>query len=284
MNETLSIDILCGELSRASAWRKKELTNLMSNQGLSFKAVPIGSDGKTGAVEYRYVFQLLQDSDEKDSAGVPREKVGESTFDTKIRVFYPFLYAHWEGFVKEALKTYLKWLGYVNIDDRTIHPNLFRQVQLKKLDRTAEVIGSIRRDIENQRQFLDYSSKISELTCLIEEFCQQRWKLDGNLLDEIVDTGANLRLDKFKKLVKKLDLKCSVSDSNVREADSQLINELVDIRNGIAHGDPGGRFKFPPSEDKIALPKTISIVLSTFEKLTSSIDEKALEVEEFRAS
>lgn len=142
---------------------------------------------------------------------IPKEK--NSLQSALIRATIPLLYAHWEGFVKVTMSYYLEYVSnkYLkNSELKTSFIALSLQNKLGDLNNSSfsnrtKIIDFIFNDIEKQ-------SKIPK--------------------KNIINTKSNLSFNVLQEILFILDLE----DSHI-ESQKDLINDLVNERNYIAHGE-----------------------------------------------
>lgn len=126
----------------------------------------------------------------------------------------PMLYAHWEGFAKEALRLYVEFLEHSSVAQRDIHANLlayswsgsFRKLQ-------AELTH--KRKVEIIERFL------GSLTEVLEFEPKER----------DIDTKSNLFFEVLEGLAQ-----CLCLDIEPMRDHSRSLDALVNRRNHIAHG------------------------------------------------
>lgn len=142
---------------------------------------------------------------------IPNEK--NSLQSALIRATLPLLYAHWEGFVKVTMSYYLEYVSnkYLkNSELKTSFIALSLQNKLGDLNNSnfsnrTKIIDFIFNDIEKQ-------SKIPK--------------------KNIINTKSNLSFNVLQEILLILDL-----EDNHIESQKDLINDLVNERNYIAHGE-----------------------------------------------
>ncbi len=136
---------------------------------------------------------------------------------TAIRSGITLLYAHWEGFIKNAAREYLKFLNKQNLKCCELKDN-FLVLHMKK-------------SIIDTRQ----SNKTKKHAFLINKLLYQSddyFKVD--VLDTlIIDTESNLSYDVLKDILYGLNI-----DERDFELKQHFIKDnLLDKRNKIAHGE-----------------------------------------------
>lgn len=130
-----------------------------------------------------------------------------------LRFSVPILYAHWEGFVKKSTEIYLEYVAKKYLKHNELKPQFIALSLSKKL-------GNL--EIKN----LEEKSKTVEF--LIKEFDKNSNILTSN----VIQTRSNLKYHIFKEIL----FIVGIDESKFSGYES-LINDLVDARNNIAHGD-----------------------------------------------
>ncbi len=133
--------------------------------------------------------------------------------NASLRFSIPILYAHWEGFVKKATEVYLEYVAKKYLKHNELKPQFVALSLSKKL-------GSLEiKNIEEKSKTVDF---------LINE-------LDKNsniLTSNVIQTKSNLKYNVFKEILFIIGI-----DESKFSHYSSLINDLVESRNNIAHGD-----------------------------------------------
>ncbi|MBO6531715.1 MAG: hypothetical protein JJ885_15060 [Muricauda sp.] len=130
-----------------------------------------------------------------------------------LRFSVPILYAHWEGFVKKSTEIYLEFVAKKYLKHNELKPQFIALSLSKKL-------GSL--EIKN----LEEKSKAVEF--LLDEFD----KNSNILTTNVIQTKSNLKYKVFKEIL----FVVGIDESKFSEYKG-LIDDLVDARNNIAHGD-----------------------------------------------
>lgn len=131
-----------------------------------------------------------------------------------FRMCIPMIYAHWEGFVVEALKTLLRHLNSLNIP----HSDLKTNFIVIALDNNYKTLSGK----QSFSQRISFTEKFTQLLQSTAEFALK------------VDTKSNLKGNAFKELCESFGFDYSQYTKNIPE-----IDRLVNIRNSIAHGENG---------------------------------------------
>ncbi|MEY9726279.1 MAE_28990/MAE_18760 family HEPN-like nuclease [Bradyrhizobium yuanmingense] len=166
---------------------------------------------------------------------------------TAATMALPVLYAHWEGFVKEAIELYLECLESQSLDVKKLHPTMLSFAMKKRLSKIQQSGGV---------------QQMTEFTQWVIEAIQSPLKFE----ERRVDTGANLS---FKQLV----ALCAtlMIDVSKLDADQKQVDKLVNRRNNIAHtGRPLKIDTLDVSEDAALTLK----IISTFEAILQETVKK----------
>jgi len=128
------------------------------------------------------------------------------------RMCVPMIYAHWEGFVIDALKILLQHLNKLDLVYEEIKTNL--------------VVKSL------EKAYKPLSGKQSFNQCIV--FTEQFYdKLKNKVKFEVrVDTKSNLRSDVLEEIC----LQFGFRYHKFKDVEAD-VNKLVNVRNRIAHGE-----------------------------------------------
>ena len=130
-----------------------------------------------------------------------------------LRAGIAILYAHWEGFVKNASTLYLQHISFKHLKNSEL------QSQFVALNLSNKI-----KDLEINK----LESKTKIINFLFDEYNKK-----SNIpFKSIINTKSNLKFDVFVDILFTLDI-----DSINYQANESLINDLVDLRNTIAHGE-----------------------------------------------
>lgn len=142
---------------------------------------------------------------------IPTEK--SSLQSAMLRSALPLLYAHWEGFVKLTMSYYLEYVS----------KKFLKHNQLKST--------FIALSLQNKLGDLNNSS-IENRTKIIDFILNDSTKQSNIPKKNIINTKSNLKFEVLTEILFVLDL----NDNHI-ENQKDLINDLVDARNHIAHGE-----------------------------------------------
>lgn len=132
-----------------------------------------------------------------------------------IRASIPILYSHWEGFVKAAAEAYL---NFVNNQELTY----------QELD-TCFIIFGVKKRINELIEAKSPRVTIEALNFLLKEM-ESKAILQ---LGQAINTESNLT----SKVLDKIALSIGLSVEKYEAKAQWIDNELVNTRNGIAHGE-----------------------------------------------
>ena len=154
----------------------------------------------------RKELKLIKDQVENPISNSPLQNAA-------LRFAVPILYAHWEGLVKKSCELYLEFVSNKYLKHNQLKPQFIALSLTKKLGKL---------EIKN----------IEEKTKTVEYLLKELNKNSNIPTKNIIQTKSNLRYDVFEEIIFVLDL-----DIRKFTIFQSLINDLVDSRNNIAHGD-----------------------------------------------
>lgn len=146
---------------------------------------------------------------------IQTSKTSSGKSDYLIRSGVALLYAHWEGFVKEAGMAYLMFVSMKRLTYQDLAPNFIALAIKAKLDEASHTNKAI---IHNELVEF-FLSGLSE---------RSRIPRDSDALN----TESNLRSHVLKNIIFTLGLDYSTFETKEKLIDEKLVNN----RNEIAHG------------------------------------------------
>lgn len=130
-----------------------------------------------------------------------------------LRFCVPILYAHWEGFVKKSCELYLEFVANKYLKHNELKPQFIALSLTKKL-------GNL--EIKNLEE------KTKTVAFLLDEIDK-----NSNIMTKnVIQTRSNLRYNVFQEILFIIGI-----DESIFSSKKSLIDDLVDARNNIAHGD-----------------------------------------------
>tara|TARA_R110000868_G_scaffold407878_1_gene689760 strand:- start:506 stop:1162 length:657 start_codon:yes stop_codon:yes gene_type:complete len=142
---------------------------------------------------------------------IPRDK--NSLQSALIRATIPLLYAHWEGFVKVNMSYYLEYVSNKYLKNSELKTSF---IALSLQNKLGDLNNS---SFSNRTKIIDF----------IFEDIEKQSKIPKK---NIINTKSNLSFNVLQEILFILDLEDSHIDSQ-----KELINDLVNERNYIAHGE-----------------------------------------------
>lgn len=130
-----------------------------------------------------------------------------------LRFAVPILYAHLEGFVKKSTELYLEYIAKKHLKHSELKPQFIALSLSKKL-------GDL--EIKN----------LEEKTKTVEFLLTEINKSSNILTKNVIQTKSNLKY----KILEEILFVIGIDETKFTSFKS-LVNDLVDARNNIAHGD-----------------------------------------------
>jgi hypothetical protein len=130
-----------------------------------------------------------------------------------FRSLIPMIYAHWEGFVVSSIKKYFECLNSYNFS-------------IKDMD-IGYIVTALEEKLENIIKSQNFDKRKKHLRVLLS-CLNDRIRFSNKK----IDTKSNLNFDILMIICEKLKF----NKNKFKDYKSDL-NELVNIRNAIAHGD-----------------------------------------------
>jgi hypothetical protein len=136
---------------------------------------------------------------------------------TLLRAAIPIIYAHWEGFIKDISLSYINFISLRG---------------LKYREHNKGVLA-----LHLKWRFFSKNPQYSELerAAQLFDFIDAEYDTRSNLkaIQDPIKTNSNLNYEVLKEILTILDIEHSKFDAYKTFIDSQLL----DARNGIAHGE-----------------------------------------------
>jgi len=142
---------------------------------------------------------------------IPKEK--NPLQSALIRATIPLLYAHWEGFVKVNMSYYLEYVSNKYLKNSELKTSF---IALSLQNKLGDLNNS---NFSNRTKIIDFIFNNSEKQSNIPK-------------KNIINTKSNLKFDVLQEILFILDL-----EDNHINSQKELINDLVNERNFIAHGE-----------------------------------------------
>lgn len=169
-----------------------------------------------------------------------------------IRGSITLLYAHWEGFIKNASVSYLQCIRDLNLTLNCLKDNFWHISLGQKFS-------------SQQISFRSYSHQKQ-----VFEYIQRELKNEQLLVAPkyVIDTKSNLKFEVFQTIAKQIGV-----DISWYETKKNFINtRLLKLRNAIAHGEFSKHEDL--REDFRVIKKEIIIFLDTYRDLIITSFEK----------
>lgn len=161
------------------------------------------------------------------------------------RMCIPYIYAHWEGFVVESFKSLIAYLNNEHLDKKMVVNELYTfslQNVLKPL--------AGKQSFEQSYQFVEK---------FVESFDKELY-IDPSLLT----ANSNLNYKQMTIILNKFGMENNLQDYKPE------INQLVNQRNSIAHGENGIIIEKDHVSNKIAvLQEMFDLIILEFENYLS---------------
>lgn len=241
-----SFDDLEQQISADSAIRKKEIIELEQALGLAQSVRP--SVERMTEVGPRVFSGVYDNGDD----WLPSKAV--------MRTYYVMLYSHWEGFVKQSLRSYYRNLGCVRVEDADQYPKLWIKVAKNAL--SSYINKSLSEEAVRKKGLPAFPPGL---------FSDAKIGLTEPQIDELVDVKSNLN---FSQFVNVMEL-CGISVPESLLSNRASIDRIVFIRNGVAHGDSAEKFRNLPGALASDLPDCSHVVKGMFREVTELILDKA---------
>ena len=170
-------------------------------------------------------------------------KINSTGVDENLwyRMCIPMIYAHWEGYVVDSLKTLIGYLNGLNLDPNRVQTYL---VVVGMGDTYKKLSG--KQSFEQRVEFTNVFSELYRENMKFARKINTKSNLKSSVLKELCDMFG-FRFDKFNDFTSDID-------------------RLINIRNSIAHGENS----FLPDQDNVE--KYINAVNGATDVLLSEIE------------
>ena len=158
------------------------------------------------------------------------------------RMCIPYIYAHWEGFVVETFKQLTKYINDLKLEKTNVCIALY-----------TFSLQDVLRPLSGKQGF--------EQSCKFTQTFVEQFSTPLYIDPKLVSAKSNLNYSQTNEIFLKFGMK------NPLEIYSQDINQLVNQRNKIAHGESGITVDFENIAEKIRVLQEI------FDKIILCIDE-----------
>lgn len=166
----------------------------------------------------------------------------EEEKDIYYKSMVPMIYAYLEGFVKNAIRIYMKFVNQLDLTFNDISIRLLVHKIEKKYNCFKENIKSIQNKEKLVEQLLQYINSNDKTI---------------NFNDKAIQ---NINSDRLNKLLRELNFK-EIEDRKIKDG----LNKLLQYRNGIAHGENSYRV------DENLLMEFIDTIIKTMDYVSDII-------------
>lgn len=170
-----------------------------------------------------------------------------------LRAGHLLLYAHWEGWIKEISKLYLRYINSQRITYSNIN-NIFLASALKS--DILELQESGKSNIH-----IDFVNKLSEVYSSNTRV---------SIREDLIQTYSNLSYGILKDILLRLDMKDVVDRENLDLHEAYIDKELVGRRNAIAHGE------YIDDYDMQAYKEMHYFVINTLDNISTEIVNRVI--------
>lgn len=166
-------------------------------------------------------YELLQKIDDEYSWRrreiiLYKTKIPEHVSDIQnvlLRAAIPFIYGHWEGFVKTTMSLYLNYVSDLRLKHNELHATF------------------VALSLSNSISAFDSKSFLKKVE-LVESLLNKMGDRSNIPKKNIINTKSNLKYEVLEEVLFHVNLKDLGLSSK-----SEVIDSLVDVRNYIAHGE-----------------------------------------------
>ena len=177
-------------------------------------------------------------------------KLDLTTYSEKVREQYyrmcvPYIYAHWEGFIVESFKQLISYLNGLHLEKKKVRHELY-----------TFSLQDILRPLAGKQSF--------EQSCQFVEKFTNDYEKELYIDPALLTAKSNLNYKQLTIIFEKFAM-----DNHCIEYKGE-INQLVNQRNRIAHGENGITVEYEYFSDKFSmLQKIFDILILDFEKYLS---------------
>ncbi|ARN78575.1 hypothetical protein BST97_11575 [Nonlabens spongiae] len=175
------------------------------------------------------------------------------------------LYSHFEGFFKFAFNLYIRSINDMNLECREVNSNIL----VSSLNDIFKALKNPNSKSRIFRKLLPDDSKLHSFARNVEfiEKLDECLNLKVTVSPNIIDTESNLKPKVLSKLLYSLGM-----DHNLFREENGQINQLLNIRNKIAHGESKAGLTKEVFETKYNL--TVDLLERIKRKIMKSLIEK----------
>ena len=165
--------------------------------------------------------------------------------DQYYRMCIPYIYAHWEGFIVESFKQLISYLNDLHLDKKTVSNELY-----------AFSLQDILKPLAGKQNF--------EQTCQFAEKFARNYERVLYIDPSLLTAKSNLNYKQFAVILEKFGMENCLADYRGE------INQLVNQRNRIAHGENGIIVEYASISDIISMLQEIfDLLILKFEEYLS---------------
>lgn len=171
--------------------------------------------------------------------------LGNESLHTKeqfYRMCIPYIYAHWEGFVIETFKQLAKYINDLKLEKTSIRTELY-----------TFSLQEVLRPLSGKQGF--------EQSCRFAETFVNQFTEPLYIDPKLVSAKSNLTYKQASNIFFRFGIQSPISEY------SSEINQLVNQRNKIAHGESG------ITVDYMNISEKIRILQELFDKIIICLDE-----------
>lgn len=173
-----------------------------------------------------------------------------STYSQRVKNQYyrmciPYIYAHWEGFIVESFKQLISFLNELHLDKKLVRNELY-----------AFSLQDVLKPLAGKQSF--------EQTCQFTEKFTRDYNRALYIDPALLTAKSNLNYKQLVVILEKFGME------NCLTKYQGEINQLVNQRNRIAHGENGITVEYANISDKISMLQEIfDLMILKFEEYLS---------------